>query len=53
MEKEKASKVGCQACKSSRKIQNMNTAVFILGGVLFTLSIYGLISLIFDIKSLF
>lgn len=53
MEKEKASKVGCQACKNSRKIKNFNTGVFIAGGILFTLSIYGLVSLILDIVSLF
>jgi len=53
MEKEKASKVGCQACKNSRKIKNLEISVYLFGGSVLLLSIYGLISLNNDIKSFF
>ncbi len=41
MEKKEATKVGCQSCKTSKKIKNTQRIVFIFGGFLFGLSIYG------------
>jgi hypothetical protein len=42
---------GCRKCnQTSGKTQKF---VFIAGGLVFALSIYGLVSLIYDIKSLF
>lgn len=53
MEKTEATKVGCQACKSDRGVKKTKRFVFISGGVLFGLAIYGGIKLVQDIMSLF
>lgn len=53
MEKEKATQVGCQSCKDSKKIQQTKRFVFIYGSIGLTLMIYGLVSMIKDIISLF
>jgi hypothetical protein len=51
MKTEATQVTGCRKCnQTSGKTQKF---VFIAGGLMFGLSIYGLISLIYDIKSLF
>lgn len=42
---------GCKKCNQSTG--STEKFVFITGGLVFLLSIYGLVSLIYDIKSLF
>ena len=46
-----ATKVGCQACKQKGKKKFNNMIIF--GIITFSLMIYGLISLIFDVVSMF
>jgi hypothetical protein len=51
MKTEATQVTGCRKCnQTSGKTQKF---VFIAGGLVFALSIYGLVSLIYDIKSLF
>jgi hypothetical protein len=51
MKTEATQVTGCRKCnQTSGKTQKF---VFIAGGLFFALSIYGLVSLIYDIKSLF
>ena len=52
MEKKEATQVtGCKKCnQTTGKTQKF---VFITGAIMFLLTIYGLVSLIYDIKSLF
>ena len=51
MKTEASQVTGCRKCnQTSGKTQKF---VFIAGGLVFGLSIYGLVSLIYDIKSLF
>jgi hypothetical protein len=51
MKTEATQVTGCRKCnQTSGKTQKF---VFIAGGLMFGLSIYGLVSLIYDIKSLF
>jgi hypothetical protein len=51
MKTEATQVTGCRKCnQTTGKTQRF---VFIFGGLIFGLSIYGLISLIYDIKSLF
>jgi hypothetical protein len=53
MENKKATEVKCPTCKESKQVKITQRLVFILGGIMTFLSIYGLISMIKDIKSLF
>lgn len=53
MEKKEATKVGCQSCKTNKGVIRTQKFVFIVGGFLFGLSIYGVVRLIQDIISLF
>jgi hypothetical protein len=53
MEKKEATKVGCQSCKTDKGSVRTQRFVFIFGGVMFALAIYGIVSLIKDITSLF
>ena len=53
MEEKKATQVGCQSCKDSKKIQQTQKFVFIYGSVGLALMVYGAIKLIQDIISLF
>lgn len=53
MEEKKATQVGCQSCKDSKKIQQTQRFVFIYGSIGLTLMVYGLVSMIKDIISLF
>ena len=50
MEEKKATQVGCQSCKDSKKIQQTQKFVFIYGSVGLTLMVYGAIKLIQDIN---
>jgi hypothetical protein len=51
MKTEATQVTGCRKCnQTSGKTQKF---VFMAGGLVFALSIYGLVSLIYDIKSLF
>jgi hypothetical protein len=53
MEQQKATQVGCQSCKDSKKIQDTQKFVLIYGGIGLFLMVYGVIYLIRDIISLF
>jgi len=53
MKEQKATKVGCQACKTNKNVVKTQTFLMISGGFLFVLSIYGLVRLVQDIISLF
>jgi hypothetical protein len=53
MEEQKATKVGCQACKNSPKIKTLQNFVFIAGGIVVFLLIFGLISVTKFIMGLF
>lgn len=53
MEKEQATKVGCQACKSDKAVKRTQVLVFSFGALIFGLAIYGGIRLTQDIMSLF
>lgn len=53
MEKKESTTVVCQACKSNRGVKKTQRFVFIVGGTMLTLAIYGGIKLIKDIISLF
>ena len=53
MEKEKGTEVKCPTCDESKQIKITQRIVFIAGGIMFFLAIYGFVSLINDIKSLF
>jgi hypothetical protein len=52
MEKD-ATKVGCQACKTDKGVKRTQYFLYTLGGLMFGLAIYGGISLVKDILSLF
>jgi|LakMenEpi03Aug12_release.lakeMendotaPanAssembly.Ray.scaffolds.fasta_scaffold3819587_2 hypothetical protein len=49
--KMEATKVGCQACKQKGKSKFNSMIVF--GGITFFLMVYGLVSLILDLISIF
>jgi hypothetical protein len=53
MEEKKATQVGCQSCKDSKKIQETQKFVFIYGAIGLFLMIYGVVNLIKDVLSLF
>jgi hypothetical protein len=53
MEKNESTKVGCQACKTNKGAIRTQRFVFIAGGLMFALSVYGTVRLIQDIMSLF
>lgn len=53
MEKKKATKVGCQACKKNENIKNLQNFVFIAGGLFLILAIVGTISLIKSLLEFF
>ena len=51
--KKEATKVTCSSCGTDKNVKRAQNFMFVFGGVLFALAIYGLVSLIYDIKSLF
>ena len=53
MEKKKATKVGCQACKNNNRLKNLQTTVFVSGGIFLILAIYGVVSLVKALINLF
>lgn len=53
MEEKKATEVKCPTCNKNPKILIYEKGVFIFGGTIFILSIYGLVSLIRDLISFF
>ena len=53
MEKEEATKVGCQACKSDKGVKRVQAFLYTLGFIMFGLSIYGGIRLVKDLMSIF
>jgi len=53
MEEQKATEVKCKACESSRQVKNTQTFVLLFGGIFFFFGIYGIVSFIKDIISLF
>ncbi len=53
MEKEKATEVKCPTCTDSKQVKNTQTFVLIFGGIFTFFGIYGIVSFIKDIISLF
>ena len=53
MEEQKATEVKCKACEDSRQVKNTQRFVLIFGGIFTFFGLYGLVSLIRDIISLF
>lgn len=53
MEEQKATEVKCRTCEESQQVQNTQRFVLIGGGIFFVFGIYGIISFIKDIISLF
>jgi len=53
MKKKEATKVECSTCKSNKGVKKTQRFLYIFGGVIFILSIYGGIKLVKDIMSLF
>ena len=53
MEEKKATEVKCRTCEESKQVQNTQRFVLIGGGVFFFFGIYGIVSFIKDIISLF
>jgi len=53
MKEQKATKVGCQACKTNKRVLRTHNFFIISGSILFVLSMYGTVRLIMDIISLF
>lgn len=49
MENKKATEVKCPTCNKNPKILIYEKGVFVVGGSIFILSIYGLVSLIRDL----
>ena len=53
MEKKEVTKVGCQSCKTDSGVKNVQRFIYIFGGLLFSLAVYGAVRLVSDISSLF
>lgn len=53
MEKEKATEVKCQTCNESKQVKNTQIFVLLFGGIFFFFGLYGIVSFIKDIISLF
>jgi len=53
MEEKKATEVKCPTCTDSKQVQNTQKFVLIVGGVFFFFGLYGIVSFIKDIISLF
>ena len=53
MEEKKATEVKCHTCNESKQVQNTQRFVLIFGGIFTFFGLYGLVSLIRDIISLF
>lgn len=53
METKEATKVGCQACKSNKAVIRTQRFVFVFGGLIFGLAIYGAVRLVQDILLMF
>jgi hypothetical protein len=53
MEEKKATEVKCSTCDNSKQIKNTQQFVLIGGGIFFFFGLYGIISFIKDIISLF
>jgi hypothetical protein len=53
MEKKKATEVKCSTCDESRQVKNTQSFVLIFGGIFTFFGIYGIVSFIKDIISLF
>ncbi len=53
MEKEKATEVKCSTCSQSKKVKNAQLGVFIFGGIFFFFGVYGIVSFIKDLISMF
>lgn len=53
MEKKEATKVGCQSCKTNKGVIKTQRFLIGFGLVMFILSIYGTIRLVYDVMSLF
>lgn len=53
MEEKKATEVKCKACEDSRQVKNTQRFVLFFGGIFFFFGVYGIVSFIKDIISLF
>ena len=53
MKKEKATEVKCKTCEESRQVQNTQKFVLIFGGIFTFFALYGFVSAIKDLISIF
>jgi hypothetical protein len=53
MEEQKATEVKCRTCEESKQVQNTQRFVLIFGGIFTFFGLYGIVSFIKDIISLF
>ena len=53
MEEQKATEVKCRSCEESKQVQNTQRFVLIFGGIFTFFGLYGIVSFIKDIISLF
>jgi hypothetical protein len=53
MEEQKATEVKCRTCEESRQVKNTQKFVLIFGGIFFFFGVYGIVSFIKDVISLF
>jgi hypothetical protein len=53
MENKKATEVKCRTCQDSKQVKDTQRFVLIFGGIFFFFGVYGIVSFIKDIISLF
>ena len=53
MEERKATEVKCRSCEDSKQVKNTQKFVLIFGGIFFFFGIYGMVSFIKDLISMF
>lgn len=53
MEEKKATEVKCPTCDESKQVKNTQTFVLVIGGIFTFFGVYGIVSFIKDIISLF
>lgn len=53
MEEKKATEVKCKACEDSRQVKNTQRFVLFFGGIFTFFGLYGIVSFIKDLISLF
>jgi len=53
MEDKKATEVKCHTCDKSKQVKNTQILVLVFGGIFFFFGVYGIVSFVHDIISLF